>query len=158
MFLHCDCDAHLDHTPARLAVERRIPVLDHLPGMFGARPERHPHKGAVRSLDHSKALENLIDRLRDLMVPFQQGMYYLPEMNGSYSIKNVLPALIPALSYDDLEIGDGSSASLAFEEMMYNPDADIPGIRKNLLGYCGLDTLAMVRILQQIKSKSSSNH
>ena len=99
---------------------------------------------------HSIALENLIERLRDLMVPFQQGMYYLPEMNGSYSIKNVLPALIPALSYDDLEIGDGSSASLAFEEMMYNPAADIPGIRKSLLGYCGLDTLAMVKIVDNL--------
>lgn len=71
-------------------------------------------------------------------------------MNGSYSIKEVLPALAPELSYEDLEIGDGASASLAFEEMMYNPEADIPGIRKSLLGYCGLDTLAMVKILDNL--------
>ena len=85
------------------------------------------------------------------MVPFQQGMYYLPEMNGSYSIKEVLPALVPELSYDELEIGDGGSASLAFIEMMYNPEADIPLIRENLLKYCGLDTLGMVRIFEHLQ-------
>ena len=100
---------------------------------------------------HSKALENLIDRLRDLMVPFQQGMYYLPEMNGSYSIKEVLPALVPELSYEDLEIGDGGSASLAFIEMMYNPEADISLIRESLLKYWGLDTLGMVKIFEHLQ-------
>lgn len=84
------------------------------------------------------------------MVPFQQGMYYLPEMNGSYSIKEVLPALVPELSYEDLEIGDGGTASLAFIEMMYNPEADIPLIRENLLKYCGLDTLGMVKIVDNL--------
>lgn len=46
----------------------------------------------------------LLDRMVDLMVPFRRKHLYTPEMNGSYSLKAVLPALIPDLSYSDLEI------------------------------------------------------
>ena len=48
------------------------------------------------------------------MVPFQQRWYYTHEMKGSYSIKYVLPALVPELSYDDLDIKDGGTASNTF--------------------------------------------
>ena len=47
------------------------------------------------------------DSLKDLMIPFQLKWYYTPEMRGSYSIKFVLPALVPELSYNDLEIKEG---------------------------------------------------
>ena len=41
------------------------------------------------------------------MIPFQQKWYYTPKMKGSYSIKYVLPALAPDLSYNDLDIKEG---------------------------------------------------
>lgn len=91
------------------------------------------------------------DRVLDLMPPFRKGWYYKPEMNGSYSIKQVLPALVPEMNYDGLEIADGSSASLSFEEMVFNPKVDSSKIRENLLEYCKLDTLAMVRILEELE-------
>jgi hypothetical protein len=77
---------------------------------------------------------------------------YLPEMRGSYSIKNVLPALIPELSYDELAIGNGADASNAFYHLKDETDTEkIKETRQALLDYCELDTLGMVRIVQKLK-------
>jgi len=73
-------------------------------------------------------------------------------MQGSYSIKKVLPALVPELSYETLDIGDGGSASVAYETLMEETDMiKIAEIRNNLLDYCKMDTLAMVEILERLK-------
>ena len=63
-------------------------------------------------------LRVIISRLKDLMVPFQKKWYYTPEMKGSYSIKFVLPALVPELSYNELEIKEGVTASNTFLSMV----------------------------------------
>ena len=57
--------------------------------------------------EYADEIEKLISRIKDLMIPFQKKYYYAPEMKGSYSIKAVLPALVPELSYDNLEINEG---------------------------------------------------
>ena len=64
--------------------------------------------------EYSKELRGIVNRLKDLMIPFQQKWYYTPEMRGSYSIKYVLPALVPELSYDGLPIKEGATASNTF--------------------------------------------
>ena len=100
---------------------------------------------------HEKQVRAIIDRIVDLMTPFRKRWYYLPEMRGSYSIKKVLPALVPELSYSDLEISEGGTASNAFTEMVMGTfDGDIQKTRKDLLEYCKLDTYAMVRILEKL--------
>jgi hypothetical protein len=102
--------------------------------------------------EYKKEIENRINRIKDLMLVFQNKWYYTPEMLGQYSIKNVLPALVPKLSYDDLEIGDGSSASRMFESLYYETDEiKTKTIRKNLFEYCKTDTLAMVEILKVLQ-------
>ena len=69
-------------------------------------------------------------------------------MQGSYSIKVVLPALVPKLTYKGLEISDGGMAMDAYHQMRAMIDqTEIEKIRKALLAYCELDTLAMVKIL-----------
>jgi hypothetical protein len=94
-------------------------------------------------------------RMKDLMVLFQQRQYYVPEMKGSYSIKQVLPAMVPGFSYDKMPIGDGGSASMAFTSIFSEPDQEkIRTTRQNLLDYCKLDTLAMVEILKVLKGIS----
>ena len=98
------------------------------------------------------ALRERISRIRDLMPPFQQKLYYTPEMNGAYSIKEVLPALVPELNYDHLPINNGGDASLYFELMIYDLSVDHTAIRNNLLAYCKMDTLAMVRILEKLEA------
>ena len=87
------------------------------------------------------------------MIPFQKKWYYTPEMKGSYSIKAVLPALVPDLSYQDLEIKEGGTASTVFTQMVQGEYVgDIEKTRKALLTYCELDTLAMVKIYSVLKS------
>lgn len=98
-------------------------------------------------------IEKLISRIKDLMIPFQKKYYYAPGMKGSYSIKSVLPALVPELSYDDLEINDGGLASVAYESLQTETDLMfIAEIKQQLLEYCKLDTLGMVRILEKIEA------
>jgi hypothetical protein len=73
-------------------------------------------------------------------------------MRGSYSIKKVLPALVPELSYKDLDISGGGQASKSFESLFTSNNTDeINSVRNNLLEYCGLDTLAMVKIIQVLE-------
>lgn len=101
---------------------------------------------------HKKAIEKWTDNIQDLMVPFRQRDVYFWKFKGSYSIKNVLPVLVPKLSYEDLEIADGGMAMDAYHRMCEakdNPE-ELAKIRENLLAYCKLDTLAMVRILETL--------
>jgi len=89
-------------------------------------------------------------RIVDLQ-PITRNHYYHPAQQGSWSIKKVLPALVPELNYDDLEgIQDGNMAMLAYQEAIA-PDTTSDRkeeIRRQLLDYCKLDTYSMVRIWQ----------
>ena len=88
----------------------------------------------------------------DLMVPFRNRDYYTKEMEGSYSIKKVLPALFPndpELDYSELSlIHKGDEASNAFLSLKDNPP-EKQEIITALLEYCKLDTYAMVKIWEK---------
>ena len=90
------------------------------------------------------------------MIPFQNQDYYSRAMQGSYSIKYVLPALCPGdpeLDYHALEgVHNGGEASAAFADLADHTPEEITVIRKNLLAYCGLDTLAMVKVLEKLRA------
>ena len=102
--------------------------------------------------EYAEDIEKLISRIKDLMVPFQKKYYYTAEMKGSYSIKAVLPSLVPELSYDELEINEGGLASIAFESLQTETDLMvIAEVKQQLLEYCKLDTLAMVKILERLE-------
>ena len=91
-------------------------------------------------------------RIIDLMVPFRKKFLYHPAMQGSYSIKKVLPALLPELSYNDLAISDGGNASATFYNLRYEPDVKkVATNRKDLLQYCKLDTWAMVKLVEKMR-------
>jgi len=101
---------------------------------------------------YSSALQSIVDRLVDLIIPFKKKYYRTETMEGSSSIKKVLPALCPELSYNDLEISEGMTASNSFLDLYYCTDAEtIAKTRNDLLEYCHLDTLAMVKILEILK-------
>ena len=101
--------------------------------------------------EYKTLLQSIVLRLKDLMMPFQKKWYYTPEMKGSYSIKNVLPALVSDLRYDNLNIKEGEMASSTFLSMANNTfKADESNIRDDLKEYCRLDTYAMVRILEKL--------
>ena len=101
---------------------------------------------------YATAIKAINSRIVDLMTPFLRKHYYTPAMNGSYSIKKVLPALVPRFSYDNMDINNGMAASMSYENLYYETDKDISDkTKKDLLEYCGLDTLAMVEILKVLE-------
>ncbi len=88
------------------------------------------------------------------MTPFQQKHYVTPAMQGSYSIKYVLPALVPemAQAYKALDgVHNGSEAMNAFANMEKMDAVEKERTREALLKYCELDTLAMVRVLEKLR-------
>lgn len=105
----------------------------------------------------SDDIQDIIDRLVDLMIPFQKKHYYAPDLKGSYSIKKVLPSLVPELSYSDLEVSNGGMAMDIFKHMMQGTfNGDVENTRKDLLEYCGLDTFAMVKIVEKLEEMVQS--
>lgn len=102
--------------------------------------------------EKNNEIDHIINNIRDLMIPFRDKSIYNWQFDGSYSIKAVLPALVSELSYDNLDINDGGMASSAWVRMIQsNNDEEKSAIRKQLLQYCNLDTLAMVRILKEME-------
>jgi hypothetical protein len=96
------------------------------------------------------------DRVVDLL-PLAREHYYHPSQEGSWSIKKVLPAVVPELRYDTLEgVQDGGMAMDAFLEGIH-PDTRIERkaeIERQLLAYCCLDTYAMVRLWQVFSGRT----
>jgi hypothetical protein len=106
--------------------------------------------------EHEVALQKMVSRIADLMKPFQQFAFYKKEMQGRYSIKNVLPAIAPELSYNDLAIADGGTASTTFYAMFldsekFQTEHVIEDIREDLLKYCERDTWAMVVLMEKLR-------
>ena len=102
----------------------------------------------------SNELMAIHDNIKDLMAPFASKSYYHPKMRGSYSIKYVLPALVPEFesAYKDLNlIHHGGEAMQAYEAMAYMPAKERDAYKKALLAYCKLDTLAMVKVLEKLR-------
>lgn len=99
---------------------------------------------------HADFLLHLNQRMYDLREFFSKGYYVHPMFHGSSSIKYVLPVLVPELSYEDEHISSGDQAMLAWKQVIAGEvgEAKVEQIRRDLLSYCKLDTLAMVRIWQ----------
>ncbi|MBW8067499.1 MAG: DUF2779 domain-containing protein [Ferrovum sp.] len=107
--------------------------------------------------DLSKKLLAINDRVVDLL-PIARNHYYHPSQQGSWSIKAVLPAAVPELSYENLEgVQNGGMAMEAYLEAIHpgTPVDRKAEIEKQLLAYCGLDTYAMVRLWQVFSSSLS---
>jgi hypothetical protein len=105
--------------------------------------------------DLSDELLTLNERFIDLAHPFQYKHYYHPKFNGKYSIKVVLPTLFPdndELDYKKLgSIQNGGDAMDTFANLYLLKDkSKLTEIKKDLLAYCRLDTLAMVRIWEKL--------
>ena len=105
---------------------------------------------AARYADLAARLAALDQRIVDLH-PATRRHYYHPAMQGSWSIKAVLPTVAPELSYQSLgEVQDGLGAQLAYFEAI-KPEttaARREALRRALLHYCRQDTLALVRLVE----------
>jgi hypothetical protein len=92
-----------------------------------------------------------LDRFKDLQTLIKR-YFYNHAFHGSFSLKSVLPALVPGMSYDDLTIQEGAHASQEYLRML-DPGTSLAEKKKievALLDYCSHDTLAMVMIREQL--------
>jgi hypothetical protein len=103
--------------------------------------------------EYDKQLQCIMDKLVDLIIPFRNKDVYHYKMNGSASLKSVLPTLLPHLSYDHLQIQEGTSASQAYLDLsIQNDSVTIQKYRAALLEYCKMDTYAMVELYRYLQS------
>ncbi len=105
--------------------------------------------------DLSNHLLAIRENIVDLLDPFRDGAYYRPAMDGSFSIKKVLPALFPddpTLNYHNLPgcVHNGGEAMDIFPKMKNMSREEEQQTRKDLLQYCELDTWSMVMILKEL--------
>ena len=116
--------------------------------------------GVIRNLaelfpKHNAPLQSIIDRISDLIAPFKSRDILYPDFLGSASLKSILPVLVPDMTYKGMGIGEGGAASMAYVKLI-DPKvskAVKDKIRKDLLAYCGQDTLAMVKIYEVLSAK-----
>lgn len=102
--------------------------------------------------EYAERVKNIQARLWDLL-PVVRNYVYHPEFAGSYSLKSVLPALVPEMTYDGMAVANGQDAGLAWESLIRGSldKAESDRVRKALLDYCGQDTLALARLLERLK-------
>jgi predicted RecB family nuclease len=98
-------------------------------------------------------ITNIQERLWDLLAVIRAHVYH-SAFCGSFSLKSVLPALVPEMSYDGMEVAEGNDAGLAWEKMIHGQvdEAEKRRLRTALLAYCKQDTLAMLRLLEVLRA------
>jgi len=101
-------------------------------------------------------LRKINNRMVDLLIPFRSRHLYHPDMQGSASLKDVLPAFVPSMDYDDLEISDGESASRQYWGCITNTVGykEKKRIFKNLKAYCRQDTLAESKLIDVLHAQA----
>ena len=129
------------------ACEKDGPIIVYNQGF----EKRIIREAADRFPDLADGLLALNERIFDLL-PVAREYYYHPAMKGSWSLKALLPCVIPELNYGQLDgVHDGGEAQQAYLEAIAidcTPD-DAEKLREQLVAYCKLDTLAMVRIVEK---------
>jgi predicted RecB family nuclease len=97
-------------------------------------------------------IEKIQRRLWDLL-PIIRDHVYHPVFGGSYSLKSVLPALVPEMTYEGMEVADGHAAGLAWELLIRGgfSSCERERVQQALRTYCEQDTLALVRVLDKLK-------
>jgi hypothetical protein len=100
-----------------------------------------------------RALLDVARRLVDLL-PMVRDHVYHPDFGGSFGLKRVAPALVRGLHYDDLDVGEGATASNLLETLLLDEAAisarDRAKLRRDLLAYCERDTLATVKVYERL--------
>lgn len=138
--------------PMRALAEAMIDCLgDSGPVLMYTSYEKQVIEGLIELFpDLEQPLQSLIDRLFDLH-PLVRDNYYHPDMLGSWSIKAVLPTIVPDMDYSQLDgIQEGTAASEGFLEAI-NPQTTPERkaeLEEQLRRYCQFDTEAMVEIVR----------
>jgi hypothetical protein len=89
------------------------------------------------------------------LLPIVRENVYHPKFGGSFGLKSVVPALVPGFGYEDLDIGEGSTAQAALEALLLNevsiPVGERKKLRRQLREYCERDTMGMVKLYERLR-------
>ena len=96
-------------------------------------------------------LREIGKRIVDMLAMVREHVYH-PAFEGSFSIKKVLPALVPEAGYADLEVKDGDTAAGMLEGMLVRGAG---ASRDELLRYCERDTEGLVRVWKWLSGAMS---
>ena len=103
---------------------------------------------------HAAALRAIAERLVDLL-PIVRNHVYHPDFGGSFSLKQVLPALVPGAGYAGLAVREGATATLLLVRLLFAGDAMAPveraQLRADLLAYGAQDTLGLAQIVARLR-------
>lgn len=141
---------HTDTTDPRLPLVESM--LNHISDfgsvvVYSASFERERFEELAQYFpEYSGALQSVVSRLWDQLLIFKNH-YKHPGFGGSNSLKNVLPILVPSLSYQNLDVQDGDDAQAVWD-LMINTTGEVEkgNMIYHLKNYCRMDTLAMVEI------------
>ena len=154
---HSDYLHEIDDDPRPAIAERLIEAL----GTAGAvctysGYERTVLRTLARALPHrARALRAIETRLFDLLAVVRTTVYH-PAFHGSFSLKRVVPAIVPGINYDDLAIVDGQTAAVEYAAALASPDREQRRRTfDNLRAYCARDTLAMVELRRSLAGLES---
>lgn len=108
--------------------------------------------------EYADSITKVQARLWDLLDVVRKNVYH-PGFRGSFSLKSVLPALIPDMTYEGMEVSQGVEAGLAWEKLLGGnlSQSEKLRLRIALLEYCHQDTLAMVRLLDYLLTHASGS-
>lgn len=98
-------------------------------------------------------MTDIQEKLWDLLPIIRRNVYH-HAFEGSFSLKYVLPALVPDMSHEDMTVGDGMEAGIAWKKMIsaVATAEEKNRLKRVLLDYCGQDTIAMVRLVETLRS------
>ncbi|MBI3181671.1 MAG: DUF2779 domain-containing protein [Myxococcales bacterium] len=142
--------------PRRQVAERTLEACRHARTVlaWNATFERERLEELAASLPElAGRLAELKSRLQDMLALVRDHLYH-PAFEGSFSLKKVVPALLPDERYDELAIRDGESARLALERLLLDEELSTThsaALRRELLAYCKKDTWVMVRLLEKLR-------
>lgn len=122
---------------------------------------------AVFYPEYEDKINDIIDRTYDLMAIFKgnnhkiykkwnieadEGInYYDEKLQGSYSIKKVLPIFVPEMNYDILEVKNGNEAMVTYGKFPQMDTETFNNKKEALITYCRQDTFAMVKLLTSLR-------
>jgi hypothetical protein len=101
--------------------------------------------------EYRARVDEIKSRVWDLL-PFVRRNVYHPDFGGSFSLKSVLPAFLPELTYTEMEVGNGEEAGFAWGQMLSRDisASEKARLKQALLAYCRQDTWALVALLNLI--------
>jgi hypothetical protein len=108
---------------------------------------------AAATPEQAPGIQAITSKLHDLL-PVVRDHVYHPDFLGSFSLKAVLPALVPELNHESLEASKGQTASALLHRLLFLGEPGKPAqrkaLRRSLLNDCSMDTLALVRLKERL--------